>query len=114
MSLQSSLITALANVAGGKLYAQIIPADARPPYVAYRVLAKDPLSTLDGSTQMTRYSVAFECYGRSYEEALSTAAAVSAAIASSGLTYFPEPSPGEDYIPEADEFMEPVFAGFWL
>jgi len=113
MSLQSELMIALAAVAGGQIYPQMAPAEIEPPFVVYRILAKEPLGLLSGGAASVRYSIAFECYGTSYQEALTTAAAVSAAIDASDLTTFHEASPGEDYIFDADEFMEPVFVGIW-
>lgn len=113
MSLQSDLKTLLSPIASGKFYAQAAPADADEPFIVYRILNKDPLQTLSGSTGHVRYSVAFECYALSYNDALTMAEAVKAAIEGSSLVSFEESAPGEEYIVDVDGFMEPVFYGFW-
>jgi len=113
MSLQSDLTTALAAVASGKVYVQFIEEDVALPFVVYRVASKEPLTTLDGTTQLRNSSVVFECYADSYAGALTLADSVRSAVTGSGLTYYEESAPGEDYEPVVDTFMEPVYYGFW-
>lgn len=114
MSLQSDIITALAGVAGGQVYPQYAPDDVEPPFVIYRILGKTPLTTLDDTETLIQFVVAFEGYAESYQEALTLSAAVVSAIEVSGIDhYYKDSSPGDDYIPLIDGFMEPVFFGFW-
>ena len=114
MSLQSDLKTALTGVAGGRFYAQAAPADAALPFVVYRVLEKDPLTTLGGAVAATRYSVVFDCWAASYASAISTAQAVRDAIDASALNSHHTSAAGEDYEPVVDAFVEPVHYGFWV
>jgi hypothetical protein len=117
MSLQTDLIAAFAAVspivAGGRVYPQAAPADAPLPFVIYRITSKDPLTTLNDSETLVNSIVSFESYADDYAEALAVAETVKAAIAASGLTYYKISSPGEDYVPPTDDYMEPVYYGFW-
>jgi len=113
MSLQTDIVTALAGVASGKVYPQFVPADVDPPFVVYRIVAKDPLQTLDGTVHQRNSTAVFEAYADSYAAALALAADVRTAIEGSALTQYEDTAPGEDYVPAVDEFMEPVFYGFW-
>lgn len=114
MSIQSDIVTALASVAGGRVYPQIAPADAALPFVVYRVLTKNPLGLLTGHGGATQYSVVFECYAETYAAALTLAGQVTTAVeAAATLTEYREQSPGEEYEPAVNVFMEPVYFGFW-
>ena len=85
----------------------------RPDQVVnYRVLNKTPLLAADNTTLATQYQIVFECWATSYAIALSTAAAVRAAIAASALNFYAVDEPGEEYEAAADSFMEPVYFGF--
>lgn len=112
MSFQTDLITALASVAGGRVYPNIAPENATYPLVNYRVLNKEPIATIDGVVHAIKYNVVFECWATSYSGALTTAASVRAAITASTMTYYPTDEPGEDYEGTTDSFMEPVYFGF--
>lgn len=112
MSFQADLMTALASVAGGRVYPQAAPENASYPLVNYRVLNKSPISTIDGVVHATDYQVVFECWAKTYASALSTADAVRAAVIASGLNYTPTEEPGEDYEPQVDSYMEPVYYVF--
>ena len=113
MSLQSDIVTALASVASGNVYPQFVPADIDPPFVVYRILSKDPLTTLSAGTVETNSVVEFDCYADTYSAALTLAGNVRTAITGSGLTYYESTAPGENYEPDVDIYMEPVFYGFW-
>ena len=113
MSLQSDIVTALAGVAGGKVFPQFVNADQAPPFVVYRIATKDPLQTLDGTIHQRNSVAVFECYDESYAAALVLADAVRSAITASSLTQYEDTAPGEDYEPQVDLFMEPVYLGFW-
>lgn len=112
MSFQSDLITALAGVASGRVYPQIAPEAATYPLVNYRILNKNPITTIDGVVHATDYQVVFECWAKTYAQALSTAETVRAAVIASGLNYSPISEPGEEYEVRADSFMEPVYYEF--
>ena len=113
MSLQSDIVTALATVASGNVYPQFVPADIDFPFVVYRIVNKDPLITLSGGTVELNTIVEFDCYDESYSGALTLAESVKTAIGLTTMTYYETSSPGEDYEPIVDVFMEPVFYGFW-
>lgn len=120
MSLQSEIVTALASVAGGRLYPQIAEQDTAlenlrngAPYIVYRVTSKDPAQRLNGSAGLTRFTVLFECWASTYAAALTLAEQVRTAIEASSLTSFEESASGEDYEPVIDAFVEPVLFGFW-
>ena len=116
MSLQTKITAALVAVLGAdKVYPQAVPEDVPSPFVVYRILNKDPLTTLDDTENDIRYIVAFESYADDYQDALTLAGQVRTALtaAGTGLVYFRDVSPGEDYVPELDGYVEPVFFGFW-
>ena len=122
MSIQSDIITALAAVAGGRVYPTgEVPEDAPLPLVTYRRILHAPIMTLTGYEGTTNSVFVFECWGETTgttsakQVALDTAAAVVAAIdAAAGLTrkYRTDVS-GEDYDAETLETMEPVQYSFW-
>ena len=113
MSLQSDLVTALAGVASGRVYPQVAPADAALPFVIYRVLDKTPEDTMNHTGTLINTILAFESYADDYLESLTVSASVVSAISSSGLDYYKTTSPGENYEVLTDDYMEPVFYGFW-
>lgn len=105
-------MVALTTVAGGRVYPQVAPENATYPLVNYRVLNKSPIATIDGVVHATDYQVVFECWGKTYASALSTADSVRVAIRASTLNYSPIDEPGEDYEPQVDSYMEPVYFEF--
>lgn len=119
MSLQSDIVTALSSVASGKVFPQFVNADIDPPFVVYKITSKDPLQTIDGTIHQRNSTAAFECYAENYNDALTLADAVRSAIEGSAplndgsVVQYEDTSPGEDYIPAVDIFMEPVYFGFW-
>lgn len=112
MSIHTQIVTALATVAGGRIYPQIAPAEATYPLVNYRVLNKSPVATIHGTVLATEYQIVFECWGKTYASALVTAEAVRAAIVASTLKYSHIDEPGEEFDQAADSFMEPVYFSF--
>ena len=106
-------MTALAGLGSDKVWPQAVPDDIEPPFVVYRVVNKSPLTTLNDSEDSINSIVSFESYGSDYQDALTLAGQVQSAIELSGLTYYKTASPGEDYIPLIDGYMEPLFFGFW-
>lgn len=117
MSLQSDIVTALAGIAGNRVYPDAAPADTDLPLVIYRVINKRPEAKLDSTVDLNNSIVAFESYAEDYQGALTLAGQVDAAIQAitptGTLMYYPEAAPGEDYIIPTDDYMEPVFYGFW-
>ena len=106
-------MTALSGLGADKVWPQAVPEDIEAPFVVYRILNKSPLTTLNDSATLINFVVAFEAYADDYDAALTLAGQVQTAIEGSGLTYYKDVSPGEDYIPLIDGYMEPVFFGFW-
>lgn len=114
MSLQTDLITALATVADGRVYAQMAPERVDFPFVVYRRAARTPEATIHGGAPAAiRSDIVFECYGKTYQEALTTAQAVRSALYATTLPWFETSGSGDEYEPAVDVFMEPVYAGFW-
>ncbi len=112
MSLQAALITALAGVAGGRVYPQMAPENTPYPLVNYRVLNREPIVTIHGTVLAVDYQVVFECWGATYASAMSTSDAVRAAIRASGLRFADISEPAAEYDATADSFMEPVYFEF--
>ena len=108
MSIHTEIKTALAGVAGGRVYPQIAPAESNYPLVNYRVVNKEPTVTIHGVLVCTDYDIVFECWGTTYASALATADAVRAAIAASALDYIYITESGEEFDSTADMYMEPV------
>lgn len=113
MSLQSDIITALATVAGGRVYPQIAEQEAAMPLVVYRLLSKDPAIKLSGGAGLTNTIVSFECWAETYQGAIDLAEQLRAAIDASTLISYEESASGEDYEPPTDYYVEPVTYGFW-
>lgn len=113
MSIQTDIVTALASVAGGRVYPQVAPQDAVNPFVVYRIVGNEPLMTLQGYAGTTKYTVEFTSIAGTYAESLSTAGAVQSAITTAFPGAFREPPPENQYIPEVDEYAESVTFSFW-
>lgn len=112
MSIHTEIKTALAGVAGGRVYPQIAPAEAAYPLVNYKVINKEPTVTIHGTLVCTDYDIVFECWGNTYSSALSTADAVRSAITASALKYSYIAEAGEEFDNSADMYMEPVYFRF--
>lgn len=114
MSIQSDIVTALAGVAGGRVYPQAAPEDAAMPFVIYRRVSQTPLTTLQGFEGNINSVFTFDCYASTYAAALALAADVRSGIeGSAALLEYRDAGSGEDYEPVVDAFMEPVSFGFW-
>lgn len=113
MSIHTDLITALAAVAGGRVYPQIAPAESVYPLVNYRILNTDRTVTLDGAVACIEYQIVFECWASTYAQSISTADSVRAAVIASALldhSYIDEP--GEEFDASGDLYMTPVYFSF--
>jgi hypothetical protein len=133
MSIQSDIISALAGVAGNRVYPDAAPEGVTPPLVIVRRTLYEPLALLLGSSGIAKSTFTFECWGAkpsligqlttsqskmAKSSALATASEVKAAIiggtaGSPFRTYFFEAVDGEDFDPQTLEMMEPVSASFW-
>ena len=113
MSIQSDVVTALASVAGGRVYPQIAEAEADMPFVVYRVINKDPAQRLGSAAGLINTSISFDCWADTYSAAITLAEQVRTAIDASALVSYEEPASGEDFEPQTDAFVEPVSYGFW-
>lgn len=115
MSLHSDLKTALSTALSNKLYFLAAPRDTIAPFVIYLVISEEPLMTLQGPEGTVKYTVAFECYGKTGQEALTTKNTLLSTLTAD--TTLPakwrEPNEEEKYINETDEYMEPVVYSFW-
>lgn len=112
MSIHTALVAALASVAGGRVYPQIAPSEATYPLVNYRILNKEKIVDTFGTVLAINYQIVFDCWGKTYASALSTAAAVRAAIIASSLDYTPIDEPGEEFDASADMYYEQVHFSF--
>lgn len=121
MSIQADIMTALANVADGRVYPESAPEGMDPPYVIMRRIVYDPIMTLNGRAAVAKSTYIFECWGQKSKEStakaasLATALDVRAAIEASatGLQPFFEAVSGEDFVPQTLEMMEPLTVSFW-
>lgn len=112
MSLESDVVTALAGVAGGRVYPLAAPEKAAKPFVVYKPQA-NPLVLLNGSIAAHRTLMVFECWGETFASAMSTAAAVQSALAASSLRGVAVDPPEDGYDPQVDEYVRPVAYNFW-
>lgn len=113
MSIQSDIVTALASVAGGRVYPQVAEQDAVMPFVVYRLLSKTPAQKMNGSAGLINTIVEFACWAETYAAAIALAENVRTAINAASLISYEDSSSGEDYEPQTDAFVEPVTFGFW-
>lgn len=121
MSIQSDIVTALANVCGGRVYPfGEVPEDAALPLVVFRRTTLNRIPVLGGYSGLSISEFIFECWGEKSDTAsakavaLSTADAVRSAIAAATAitSKWDTVISGEDYDAETLEEMEPVGFGF--
>lgn len=113
MSVQSEIVTALAAVAGGRVFPQAATADAVKPFVIYKNNGSEPVMTINGYAGITRTSFTFDCWGATAQSALDTAASLRTALEISSFKWVREPTPDNGYDSESDEYVEPVVYSFW-
>lgn len=115
MSLQSDIKTALAGIASNRVYPEAAPDNSTLPLVVYRKSGAEPLMTLSGYAGMTRFTVIFDCWARTYAEAITLAEQVRTALeaAASLKPMYREPADADDYEPAVDQFVESVAYSFW-
>lgn len=114
MSIQSDVVSELAGICGDRIYPHSAPQDSVFPFVIFRRVSYEQLSTLMGSEGTIKSTFLFECYAKTYIEAIDISEQILSAInAATGLNKFIEPFSSEEYIPDVDVFMEPVQISFW-
>jgi len=113
MGIQAEIVTALASVAGGRVYPQVAPQSAAKPFVVYRMTGSDPLMTIDSVVHITRYSFVFDCWAGTAQSALDIAASLRTALEIDSLKWVRDPAPENGYSPESDEYVESVAYSFW-
>lgn len=113
MSIQSDIISAMTTAGITNIYPQAVPEDQALPFIIYRVLNSDTLGMLNGDLDETNSTVVFECWADDYDEAMTLKASVQAAIEGSGLTWYRETAPADEYEQAIDAYMEPTYYGFW-
>lgn len=114
MSFQADLKSVLAGVSGGKFFFMVAPKTTIPPFVLYRVVNEFTLETLQGPEGAKRYIVEFNCIGSNGADAIAAKDEVESTLAAdTTLIKFYEPREESSYIPDTDEFMEPLVMGFW-
>ncbi len=123
MSVDSDIETALAAVAGGRVYAESVPQGIVPPFVVYRRRLFERVQVLQGAEGLQHSEFVFECVGkqtntqRPKEDARAIAATVRAAIEAVKTTTLRDQYEvlvaGDEFEPEVLEVMEPVAFSFW-
>lgn len=113
MSLQTDIYTALSALVSGRVYPQFAPQEAALPFVVWRILGKTPLTALGGYQGLTQYSVAFDAWADTHDAAMALARQIETAVEASALISYRESAPSEDFEPDLDAFIEPVYFGFW-
>lgn len=117
MTIEADIVTALAAVAGGRVFPEAAPEKYALPMVIYVADGHEPLMTLGGFEGTTKSTFTFECYGNTKAEALTTAvavkAAIDAALTTTLKTGFRLPVSKDAYESTTMEFMEPVSYSFW-
>ena len=113
MSLQSDIVSILSSVADGKVFPQAAPFNQDVPFVVYRILNKVPVNNFCGYAGKVNYVVAFDCWAKTYDKALSLAGEVDAAFYAADVQSYRDTSPGEDFELLEETFVEPTYWGFW-
>lgn len=122
MSIDSTIVTALASVASGKVYpASGVPEKVLPPFVVYRRLSRRDINTLNGTSGDVNSEYLFECWGKrtaianakAASEALATDVRAAIEASAALVPKYPVDVSAEEFEPETLELMEPVGYGFW-
>ena len=121
MSIKDDVIAALAGVApddfgNAKVFPDAAPQDVVLPMVIVKRVEYAPENVLAGTTEVARSKFVFECWATTQDEANSIAADVVTAIEAQiaeGMVAYRDIASGEDYQPETDEYVEPVYFSFW-
>jgi hypothetical protein len=114
MSIHEDIVTALASVAGGKVYPQAAPEGESMPFVVFRRIARDPQLTIHSKApDVERSEFIFECWASDLVDAIELADDVIDALEASSLDATMSPIGSEEYEPFIDCHMEPVQFSFW-
>lgn len=116
MTFYTKLAGIVSGVVSDKVYLQALPEQVELPCIVMRTIEKEPLSTLCATSDIeteTVYHMAFECRADTFETADAVATELGTALnADTTLVKWVDPSPGEDFEPDYEEFMQPVYFGF--
>lgn len=111
MSIEASVVAALATVAGGRIYPLAAPEKAIKPFIVYKPKT-EPVMTLGGAVVAHITTILFECWGETYASALSTASSIYPALQAANLYGAPADPPEDGYDPNVDEYVRPVALTF--
>ena len=111
MSIEQSIVTALAAVAGGRVYPIIAPEKAVKPFVVYKASVA-PIMLLSGAIVGNKTQVVFEAWAATYAAALTTAASIQAALRAAGLHGVALPAEEDGYDIATDEYVRPLIYEF--
>lgn len=115
MSIQSDVVTALAGIADDRVYPNEAPEKTEFPYVVFQRISHEPLMTLAGYAGVTKSTFMFECWAKTYAEAMDLAEDVRTAIeaAVAPVHKFREVGDPDDHEPAVGAYVEPVLFSFW-
>lgn len=85
MTIQESIVTALAAVAGGRTYPNVAPDVPTTPYIVYSRVSGVPETMLDGTAPLENSRFQLDCYEKSYAALQTLVAAVKAALAAASF-----------------------------
>ena len=85
--IQQDLFTALAGVAGGRVFPNVVPNNVQKPYVVYARVSSAPENTLADGALIENTRLQVDCFDTTYAAALALAEAVKTAITSSPITH---------------------------
>ena len=111
MSTETSIVAALASVAGGRVYPIVAPEKAVKPFVVYKA-AVTPVVLLSGAIVGHKTLVTFEAWAGNYTAAMSTAASIQAALLAAGLNGVALPAEEDGYDMATDEYVRPLVYEF--
>lgn len=111
MTIESDVVTALAGVAGGRIYPIVAPEKAAKPFVVYKAQV-EPITLLNGSVIGHKTILVFEAWGKNYADAVTTCAAIQPALIAAGIYGIPVEPPEDGYDPQVDEYVRPLALSF--
>jgi hypothetical protein len=85
--IQQDLFTALAAVAGGRVFPNIAPSNVQKPYVVYARISSAPENTLADGAPIDNVRLQVDCFDTTYAGVVTLAEAVKAALAASAITH---------------------------
>jgi hypothetical protein len=120
VSIHSEIITALADVASGRVFPDYAKEKTPYPLVVFRRVKYAPIMTLIGPEGTANSEFVFECWGKDTPSETAKAAALALAgelrdaiNASDIVNKYEVEVGGDDFDAETLELMEPVQFSFW-